>query len=257
MQVLATHGERGRRLRLGLLSLGLLSLTASGLGQFAPARKSLAPSGHAMLQGRPRFDDLTPALAATIRTALSRQPSSAQRCNAQQDGLAMKNAFVQPPHQHPALASPLQDLPDATRLLSALLHPAPHRGPAGPQTAGPHDRQHDPSLWQAHPQGRARRRQRALLGLAEGFRLRPGLPKGLLVGRAPLMLSPQGFIADATGLVAGHRLHHALGVRGEGRAALATLLRAPSDRSPGATHPRRRMAHPLRNRSSQHRRASP
>src|SRR5439155_23730032 len=122
VQDIATHGERGRRLRLGLLRLGLLSLTASGLGQFDPARKSLAPSGHAMLQGRPRFDDLPPALAATIRPALSRQPSSAQRCNAQQAGLAMTNAFVQPPHQHPALASPLQDLPDATRLLSALLH---------------------------------------------------------------------------------------------------------------------------------------
>src|SRR5437899_1855930 len=37
----------------------------------------------------------------------------------------MKKDFVQTPHQHPALASPIQDLQDATRLLSALLHPAP------------------------------------------------------------------------------------------------------------------------------------
>jgi hypothetical protein len=65
-----THGDRGRRLRLGLLSL-----TASGIGQFDPSRKSLAPIGNDMLQVRPRFDDLPPALAATIRTALSRQPS--------------------------------------------------------------------------------------------------------------------------------------------------------------------------------------
>src|SRR5437867_12130689 len=112
VQDLETHGDRGRRLRLGLLSL-----TASGLGQFDPSLKSLAPIGHAMLQGRPRFADLTPALAATIRTALSRQPSEAQRCNAHQDGLAMTKDFVQPPHQHPALASPIQDLQDATRLL--------------------------------------------------------------------------------------------------------------------------------------------
>src|SRR5499427_10700386 len=114
MKDIETHGDRGRR-----RCLGRLSLTASGIGQCDSSFKPLAPIGNDMLEMRPRFDDLTPALAATIRTALSRQPRQAQGFKAHQDGLAMKKDFVQTQHQHPALASPIEDLQDATRWLSA------------------------------------------------------------------------------------------------------------------------------------------
>src|SRR5256884_3106035 len=144
-----------------------------------------------MLEVRPRFDDMTPALTTTIRTALSRQPRQADGLNTHQNGLAMQEDFVQTQDQHEALASPIEDLQDATRLLSALLHPAPHRGLAGHHTAGPYHRQQDHYLGQAQPHGRTRRRELTLFGLTEVFGLRPGVPKGLIFGLEPLLLSPQ------------------------------------------------------------------
>jgi len=90
-----------------------------------------------------------------------------------------------------------------------------------------------------------------LLGLAEFLGFRPGLPKGLVFGLQPLVLCPKRLRADATCLFTGPGLNYALGVRVDGRAALATLLRAPSDRSPGATEDGGGIANPLLNRSSQ------
>src|SRR5882672_11655429 len=184
-----THGDRGRG-----FTRGLASLVARGIGQLHPALKSLPPIGSDMLKVWPLLNDFTPTLATAIRTTLPRQPSQADGLNTHQNGLAMKKDFVQTHDQRQALASPIQDLQDATRLLSALLHPAPHRGPAWHHTAGQHNRQQDHNLCQAQTHGTARRRQLALLGLAEVFRLRPGLPKGLIFGLELLILSPQVFI---------------------------------------------------------------
>src|SRR2546428_8978140 len=146
----------------------------------------------------------------------------------------MKKDFVQTQDQRQALASPIQDLQDATRLLSALLHPAPHRGPAGHQTAGQYNRPQDHYLGQAQPHGRTRRRELTLFGLPEVFGLRPGLPKGLMFGLEPLMLSPQVLIAAATGLFAGPRLYHALTMLIDSRAALTALFCPPCHPAPGA-----------------------
>jgi hypothetical protein len=71
------------------------------------------------------------------------------------------------------------------------------------------------------------------------------------------MLSPKVLIAEACRLFAAHRLDDALGVRVDGGATLATLLRALRHRAPDATDNGRRIANPLFNRSSQPRRESP
>jgi hypothetical protein len=84
-----THADRGRR-----FCLGLLRLTARGIGQWDPSLQPLPPIGNDMFQVRPRCDDLTPALAATIRTALSRQLRHFAGLDAQQNGLAMQKVCI-------------------------------------------------------------------------------------------------------------------------------------------------------------------
>src|SRR5688500_751548 len=94
-----------------------------------------------MLQIRPGFDDLTPALAAAIGTALARQPSPAPGLDPHQNGLAMKEDFVQTHHQHQTLASPIQDLQDTPRLLMRFAAPSvppwPGWAPDGGATRSP------------------------------------------------------------------------------------------------------------------------
>src|SRR5438132_3394565 len=244
MKHVKTHRDRGYGLFLLFLGLGLTLL----VGSLHPFLKTRASIGNDMLQVWPLLDDLTPALAAAIRTPLPRQPRQADGLNTHQNGLAMKKDFVQTQDQYQALARPIQDLQDAARLLSAVLHPAPHRGPAGHHTAGQYNRQQDHSLGQAQPHGSPRRGQLTLFGLPEVCGFRPGLPQGLIFGLEPLLLSPQVLIADATGLFAGHRLDHALSMLIDSRAAITALFCPPCHRAPGATHHRRRIANPLFNR---------
>ena len=87
-----------------------------------------------------------------------------------------------------------------------------------------------------------------MLGRAEVFRLRPGLPKRLRLRSQSLILSPKGLIADAGRLFVGYRLHDTLGVRVDGGTAIATLLRAPGHRAPDATDNGSRIANLLFNR---------
>ena len=95
MKDIEAHGDRGK-----WLCLGRLRLTARFIGQFHASLKPLAPIGNDMLEVRPRFDDLTPALTTTIWTTLSRQPRQADGLNTHQNGLAMKEDFVQTQDQH-------------------------------------------------------------------------------------------------------------------------------------------------------------
>src|SRR5215813_13092725 len=158
MKHIKTHGDRVDGLCLLVLGLSLTLL----IGQLHPFLKTRAAIGNDVLQTWPLLHDLAPTLAAAIWTALARQPSPARGFDTHQDGIAMKEDFVQTPHPHQALANPLQDLQDATRLLRALLHPAPHHGSAGHHPAGQQHRQQDHNLTQAQAHGRARRRQLTL-----------------------------------------------------------------------------------------------
>ncbi len=69
-----------------------------------------------------------------------------------------------------------------------------------------------------------------------------------MFGSQLLIAFPKRLIADATGLLAGHGLHHAFGMFVDGCAAIATVLRASRHRSPSATENRCRIAYPLLNR---------
>lgn len=112
----------------------------------------------------------------------------------------MKKDFVPAQNQYPALAKPIEDTQEATRLRRAVLHPTPHCDPTRHAPQGQHNRQPGHKLSQAQAHRRARRGQLALLGLAEFPRLSPGLPKGLIFSPQPLIVGPKVRVAEAASL---------------------------------------------------------
>src|SRR5262249_24246719 len=96
MKHIKPHGARVDRLCLLVLGLSLTLL----IGQLHPFLKTRAAIGNDVLKTWPLLNDLAPTLAAAIWTALARQPSPARGFDTHQDGIAMKEDFVQTPHPH-------------------------------------------------------------------------------------------------------------------------------------------------------------
>ena len=141
------HRDRHWRDALGLLRQG----RAGFIGQLHPPLKPRAPIGNDVLQARPMLHHLAPTLPAAIRAPLPRHPHQAIRFDPHQNGLAMKEDFVETQHEDSRLTGPVEDLQDTARLSRGLLHPAPYCGSTGHDSPGQHDGEHRHDLRQAHP----------------------------------------------------------------------------------------------------------
>ena len=208
--------------------LGRLALRASsGICQLHSALKSLAPIGDDVLQARPVGDHLAPALPATIWTPLACHPRHAVRFDRHQNRRTVQEDFVETEHPHARLTGQIEYHKKPPSPRRRLLHPATYHGPTGDSAQRQHDGEQRDDLAETQTHGTAGAREGALLGLTEVLGFRPRLPQRGVFCLEPLVFLPKGVVTEPARVCARNSLYYALGMRVDGGATRATLLRPP------------------------------